>query len=81
MAPICVQNKTKNALQIMSLAAYTSETNNRKLNEDLTTVKLVIKNVYQLLVQEKTNEATTVYIVAGKTRPRNATIVSSTTYN
>ena len=26
--PICVQDKTKNALQIMSLAAYASETNN-----------------------------------------------------
>ena len=44
MAPICVQNKTKNALQIMCLAAYASKTNNRKLNEDLTTVKLAIKN-------------------------------------
>ena len=29
----------------MSLAAYVSETYNRKLNEDLTTVKLAIKNV------------------------------------
>ena len=26
--PICVQDKTKNALQIMRLAAYASETNN-----------------------------------------------------
>ena len=26
--PICVQNTTKNVLQIMSLAAYASETNN-----------------------------------------------------
>ena len=34
----------------MSLAAYGSETNKRKLNEDLTTVKLAIKNVYHLLV-------------------------------
>ena len=50
MAPICVQNKPKNALQIMSLAAYVSETYNSKLNEDLTTVKLAIKNVYHLLV-------------------------------
>ena len=63
----------------MSLAAYVSETSNGKLNEDLTTVKLAIKNVYHLLVQEKNNQATTVYIVAGKTRPRNAAIVLSTT--
>ena len=37
----------------MSLAAYASETNKRKLNEDLTTVKLAIKNVYHLLVYKK----------------------------
>ena len=32
MTPFCVLNTTKNALQIMSLAAYASETNNNNIN-------------------------------------------------